>query len=87
MFVHAISGCDTVSAPYMKKAKRELLNSYVAMVSTFTEPRSTPVYCKCRRNVLAKVVCSHQIDIAGQTLLHPVHSICQSIISVIRVQT
>ena len=30
MFVHAISGCDTVSAPYMKGKKRalELLCSY-----------------------------------------------------------
>ena len=32
MFVHAISGCDTVSAPYMKGKKRalELLRSYGA---------------------------------------------------------
>ena len=46
MFVHAISGCDTVSAPYMKGKKRalEVLRSYGDQdsLSTFTEPRSTP---------------------------------------------
>ena len=42
----AFSGCDTVSAPYMKGNKRalELLRSYGDQdyLSTFTEPRSTP---------------------------------------------
>ena len=46
MFVHAISGCDTVSTPYMKGKKRALgvLRSYGDQdsLSTFTEPRSTP---------------------------------------------
>ena len=46
MFVHAISGCDTVSAFYMKGKKRalEVLRSYGDQdsLSTFTEPRSTP---------------------------------------------
>ena len=43
MFVHAISGCDTVSAPYMKgkKIALEVLRSYGDQdsLSTFTEPR------------------------------------------------
>ena len=46
MFVHAIIGCDSVSAPYMKGKKRalEVLRSYGDQdsLSTFTEPRSTP---------------------------------------------
>ena len=46
MFVPAISGCDTLSAPYMKGKKRalEVLRSYGDQdsLSTFTEPRSTP---------------------------------------------
>ena len=45
-FVHAISGCDTVSATYMKGKQRalEVLRSYGDQdsLSTFTEPRSTP---------------------------------------------
>ena len=46
MYVHAISGCDTVSASYMKGKKRApvVLCSYGGQdsLSTFTEPRSTP---------------------------------------------
>ena len=46
MFVHAISGCDTVSAPYMKGKKRALevlrSNGDQDSLSTFTEPRSPP---------------------------------------------
>ena len=46
IFVPAISGCDTLSAPYMKGKKRalEVLRSYGDQdsLSTFTEPRSTP---------------------------------------------
>ena len=46
MFVHAISGCDTISAPYMKCTKIALgvLRSYGDhdSLSTFTEPRSHP---------------------------------------------
>ena len=46
MFVHAISGYDTVSAPYMKAKKIALgvLRSYGDQdsLSTFTEPRSPP---------------------------------------------
>ena len=46
MFVHAISVCDTVSAPYMKGKKRALqvLRSYgdQESLNTFSEPRSTP---------------------------------------------
>ena len=46
MFVHAISGCDTVSAPYMKckQIALEVLRSYGDQdyVSTFAEPRSPP---------------------------------------------
>ena len=48
MFLDAISGCDTVSATYMKgkKRAREVLRSYGYQdsLSTFTEPRSTPEY-------------------------------------------
>ena len=44
MFLHAISGCDPVSAPYMKGKKIALgvLHSYgdQDFLSTFTEPRS-----------------------------------------------
>ena len=85
IFVHAINGCDTISVPYMKGKTRalEVLRSFGDQdsLSTFTEPRS-----KCRRKVLAKVVWSRQTNIAGQTWLHPIHSISQWIISVIRVQ-
>ena len=46
MFVHTISGCDTVSAPYMKgkKIALEVLRSYGDQdpLSTSTEPRSPP---------------------------------------------
>ena len=46
MFVHAISGCDTVSAPYMKgnKVALDVLRSYGDQdsLSIFTEPRSPP---------------------------------------------
>ena len=46
MIVHAISGYDTVSAPYMKGKKIAIgvLRSYVDQdyLSTFTEPRSHP---------------------------------------------
>ena len=45
MFVHEISGSDTVSAPCMKGKKRalEVLRSYGDQdsLSTFTEPRNT----------------------------------------------
>ena len=48
MSVHSISGCDTVSAPYMngKKIALEVLRSYGDQdsLSTFTEPRSPPEY-------------------------------------------
>ena len=91
IFLHAISGCDTVSAPYTKGKKRalEVLCSYGDQdsFSTFTEPRSTPEdIANVGERILAKVVWSRQIDIAGQTSLHPVHSISQSTIAVIRVQ-
>ena len=43
---NTLSGCDTVSAPYMKGKKRthEVLHSYSDhdSLSTLTEPRSTP---------------------------------------------
>ena len=46
MFVHAISGCDTVSAPYMKGTNIaiEVLRSLGDQdyLSTFNEPRSPP---------------------------------------------
>ena len=46
MFVHAISGCDTVSAPCVKgkNIALEVLRSYGDQdpLSTFTEPRSPP---------------------------------------------
>ena len=46
MFVHAVSGCDTVSVPDMKGQKRaiEVLPSYGDhnSLSTFTEPRTMP---------------------------------------------
>ena len=46
MFVHAISGCDTVSAPYMKgkNIAIEVLRSFGDQdsLSTFNEPRSPP---------------------------------------------
>ena len=45
MFVHAISGCDTVSAPYMKGKRKalEVIRSYGDLnhLSTFTEPGSS----------------------------------------------
>ena len=46
MFVHAIRGCDTVSAPYMigKQRALEVIRSYGDQdsLSTFTEPRCPP---------------------------------------------
>ena len=46
MFVHGISGCDTVFPPYMKGKTRalEVLCSYgdEDYLITFTEPRNTP---------------------------------------------
>ena len=52
------------------------------MVSTYTEPRSTPEdIVNVEKKVLAKVLWSHQIDIAGQTSLNPVHSISRSSLS------
>ncbi len=32
-------------------------------------------YCKCRRKIIAQIVCCHQIDIAGYISCHHVHSI------------
>ena len=93
MFVHEISGCDTISAPYMKGKTIALvvLRRYGDQdtLSTFTEPRSAPEdIINVGVRFLLKLygaVGADQVDIAGQTSLHPVHS--QSIISVIRVQT
>ena len=92
MFVHAISGCDIVSVPYLKGQKRalEVLPSYGDhdSLSTLTEPRSTPEdIANVRARFVLKLRDSRQINIAGQASLDPVHSISQSIISVIRVQT
>ena len=46
LFEHALNGCDTVSAPYMKGKKRALkvLRSYGDQdsLTTLTEPRCTP---------------------------------------------
>ena len=46
MFVHAISGCDTVSVPYMKgkNIAIEVLRSFGDQdsLSNFNEPRSPP---------------------------------------------
>ena len=47
MLVHAICGCDTVSAPHRKRQKEsalEMLRRYGDQdsLSTFTEPHSTP---------------------------------------------
>ena len=46
MFVHAINGCDNVSAPYMKGKNTaiEVVRSFGDQdsLSTFNEPRSPP---------------------------------------------
>ena len=65
---------------YMKGKKIALgvLRSYGDQdsLSTFTEPRSPPEdIINVGSKVLAKVVLSRQIDIAGQTSLHPVQSV------------
>ena len=68
-----------------KKIYLEVLRIYGDQdsLSTFTELRSP----KCPSKVLAKGIWSRQMNITEQTSLHLVHSISQSIISVIRVQT
>ena len=90
MYVHAISGCDTVSAPYMKGTKIALgvLRRYGDhdSLSTFTEPRSHP---EDITNIGVRFLLKLYGAVRSTSLnkRHTVHSISQSIISVIRVQT
>ena len=86
IFVHAISGCDTVSVPYTKGKNKAIgvLSSYGDQdyLSTFTEPRGPPeditnvgvalhVCCESWRAVVRQVVGRHA-DARGQgCTVHP----------------